>query len=85
MSIFVNISSNFLHAIFIPQATIGTKNPGNSTTNTAKITPFFYKRGNKIVKFHSMNWSIERWIVERSCGHFDAKNDFMVPIVFKKT
>ena len=43
MSIFVRNSSNFLHTIFIPQATIGTKNPGNSTTNTAKITPFFYK------------------------------------------
>ena len=55
MSIFVRNSSNFLHAIFIPQATIGTKNPGNPITNTAKITPLFYKRGNKIVKFHSMN------------------------------
>ena len=60
----VNFSWNFFHTIFRPQATIGTKNPGNPTTNTAKITPFFYKRGNKIVKFHSMNWSIERWIVE---------------------
>ena len=49
MSIFVRNSSNFLHTIFIPQATIGTKNPGNSTTNTAKITPFFYKRREKIV------------------------------------
>ena len=42
----VNFSWNFFHTIFRPQATIGTKNPGNSTTNTAKITPFFYKRGN---------------------------------------
>ena len=39
MSIFVRNSSNFLHTIFIPQATIGTKTPGNSTTNTAKKTP----------------------------------------------
>ena len=64
MSIFVRNSSNFLHTIFIPQATIGTKNPGNSTTNTAKKTPLFYKRRNKIVKSCSMNWSIKRWIVE---------------------
>ena len=42
----VNLSWNFSHTIFRPQATIRTKNPGNSTTNTAKITPFFYKRGN---------------------------------------
>ena len=55
MSIFVRISSNFLHTIFIPQATIGTKTPGNSTTNTAKKTPLFYKRRNKIVKSRSMN------------------------------
>ena len=64
MSIFVRNSSNFLHTIFIPQATIGTKTPGNSTTNTAKKTPLFYKRRNKIVKSRSMNWSIKRWIVE---------------------
>ena len=64
MSIFVNISSNFLHAIFRPQATIWTKNPGNSTTNTAKTTPLFYKRRNKFVKSCSLNWSIKRWIVE---------------------
>ena len=55
MSIFVRNSSNFLHTIFIPQATIGTKTPGNSTTNTAKKTPLFYKRRNKIVKSCSMN------------------------------
>ena len=64
MSIFVRISSNFLHTIFIPQATIGTKTPGNSITNTAKKTPLFYKRRNKIVKSRSLNWSIKRWIVE---------------------
>ena len=63
-TIFVNISSNFLHAIFRPQATIWTKNPGNSTTNTAKTTPLFYKRRNKFVKSCSLNLFIKRWIVE---------------------
>ena len=48
MSIFVRISSNFLHTIFIPQATIGTKNPGNSTTNTAKKHPSFIKEEIKL-------------------------------------
>ena len=48
MSIFVNISSNFLHAIFIPQATFGTKTPSDSTTNTAKKHPSFIK-GEKIL------------------------------------
>ena len=51
-------------ALFRPQATIWTKTPGNSTTNTAKTTPLFFKRRNKIVKSCSMNWSIKRWIVE---------------------
>ena len=64
MSIFVRNSSNFLHTIFIPQATIGTKNPLNPAKIGAKTTPLFYKRRNKIVKSRSMNWSIKRWIVE---------------------
>ena len=64
MSIFVNISSNFLHAILRPQATIWTKNPLNPAKIGAKTTPLFYKRRNKIVKSRSMNWSIKRWIVE---------------------
>ena len=64
MSIFVRNSSNFLHTIFIPQATIGTKNPLNPAKIGAKTTPLFYKRRNKIVKPRSMNWSIKRWIVE---------------------
>ena len=54
MSIFVNISSNFLHAIFRPQATIWTKNPLNPAKIGAKTTPLFYKRRNKIVKPRSM-------------------------------
>ena len=60
----VNFSWNFFHTIFTPQANIGTKEPGNSTTNTAKITPFFYTRRKKIVKYRSIIWSIEWWIVE---------------------
>ena len=63
MSIFVNISSNFLHAIFRPQATIWTKNPLNPAKIGAKTTPLFYKIRNKIMKSRSMNWSIKRWIV----------------------
>ena len=41
MSIFVNISPNFLH--FRPQATILTKNLLNHAKDTAKTTPLFYK------------------------------------------
>ena len=55
MSIFVNISSNFLHAILRPQATIWTKNPLNPAKIGAKTTPLFYKRRNKIVKSRSLN------------------------------
>ena len=55
MSIFVNISSNFLHAIFRPQATIWTKNPLNPAKIGAKTTPLFYKIRNKIMKSRSMN------------------------------
>ena len=54
MSIFVRISSNFLHAILRPQATIWTKNPLNPAKIGAKTTPLFYKRRNKIVKPRSM-------------------------------
>ena len=43
MSIFVNISSNFLHTIFRPQATISTENPLNPAKIGAKTTPLFYK------------------------------------------
>ena len=53
MSIFVNISPNFLH--FRPQATILTKNLLNHAKDTAKTTPLFYKIGNKIMKSRSMN------------------------------
>ena len=55
MSFFVNISSNFLHAIFRPQATIWTKNPLNPAKIGVKTPPLFYKRRNKIVKSRSMN------------------------------
>ena len=55
MSIFVNISSNFLHAIFRPQATIWTKKPLNPAKIGAKTTPLFYKIRNKIMKSRSMN------------------------------
>ena len=57
-------SSNFLGTFFRPQPTIWTKKTGNSTTSTAKTTPLFYKRRNKIVRSCSMNWSIKRWILE---------------------
>ena len=64
MSIFVRNSSNFLHTILRPQATIWTKKPLKPAKIGAKTTPFFYKRRNKIVKPRSMIWSIKRWIVE---------------------
>ena len=54
MSIFVRNSSNFLHTIFIPQATIGTKNPGNPITNTAKKHPSFIKEEIKL-------WNLALW------------------------
>ena len=38
LSIFLKISSNFLQTIFIPQATIGTKNPLNLAKIGAKTT-----------------------------------------------
>ena len=63
MSIFVRNSSNFLHTIFIPQATIWTKNPLNPARIGAKTTLLFYKRRNEIVKSCFMNWSNKRWIV----------------------
>ena len=55
MSIFVRNSSNLLHTIFIPQATIETKKPLNPAKISAKTTPLFYKIRNKIVKSCSMN------------------------------
>ena len=41
VSIFVNFSSNFLHAFLRPQGSIWTKNP---TTNSAKTTPLLKRR-----------------------------------------
>ena len=55
MSIFVRNSSNFLHTIFIPQATIWTKKTLNPAKISAKTTPLFYKIRNKIMKSRSMN------------------------------
>ena len=51
MSIFVNISSNFLKAIFRPQATTWTKKPLNPAKIGAKTTPFFYKIRNKMKQY----------------------------------
>ena len=57
MSISLNISSNFLGTSLDPRPPFGPKPPEIQHL-------FFYKKGNKIVKSSSMNWSIKRWIVE---------------------
>ena len=48
MSIFVRNSSNFLHTIFIPQATIGTENPEIPPQILPKNTPSFIKEEIKL-------------------------------------
>ena len=48
MSFFVRNSSNFLHTIFIPQATIGTKNPLNPAKIGAKKHTSFIKEEIKL-------------------------------------
>ena len=63
MSISLNISSNFLGTSLDPRPPFGPKTPEIPTQKLPKQL-FFYKKGNKIVKSCSMNWSIKRWIVE---------------------
>ena len=65
--------------------TIWTKTPINSDKNTAKTRPLVYKRWNEIVKFDYELLYLKVDYREWSCGHFDAKTDFIVAIVFKKT